>query len=166
MEISVRPIGTIRTPFKEQTGTPIQPYFAKGAMGWIELERQYLEGLADLAGFDRIWLIYWFDRAREVSLTVKPYLDQHTHGVFATRAPARPNPIGMSCVRLLEVQEAVLRVAEVDILDGTPLLDIKPYVMRFDALSSARQGWMDHVPFEPGSSFGADSRFESDERRE
>jgi tRNA-Thr(GGU) m(6)t(6)A37 methyltransferase TsaA len=101
-------------------------------------------GLKDLAGFERIWLIYWFHMAAGQSLLVTPFLDTHERGVFATRAPARPSPIGISTVRLLSVQDGgVLEVADVDILDGTPLLDIKPYVPEFDCYPHSKAGWFD-----------------------
>jgi tRNA-Thr(GGU) m(6)t(6)A37 methyltransferase TsaA len=126
------PIGVIRTPFREAAGTPIQPRQAKGVKGTVEVLERFQEGLKDLEGFERIWLLYWFHRAAPARLRVVPYLDRQQRGLFATRAPCRPNPIGMSCVRLLQVKGSLLTVAGVDILDGTPLLDIKPYVPEFD----------------------------------
>ncbi|MFY9781260.1 MAG: tRNA (N6-threonylcarbamoyladenosine(37)-N6)-methyltransferase TrmO [Candidatus Baltobacteraceae bacterium] len=151
------PIGTIRTPFRQATGTPIQPVRAAGTLGTVEIFAPFVAGLADLAGFERIWLIYWFDRAREARMRVIPYRDRVERGLFATRAPARPNPIGLSCVRLLRVEDALLHVAEVDILDGTPLLDIKPYVPHYDDYPVTRCGWVDEVPDVP---VVADDRFE------
>jgi len=114
--------------------------------------------LVDLDGFERIWLIYWFDRSRTPQLSVLPYRDTRERGLFATRVPARINPIGMSAVRLLGVDGTTLRVAEIDILDGTPLLDIKPYVPDYDAYPGARAGWVDapHIKKDP---MCADSRF-------
>jgi tRNA-Thr(GGU) m(6)t(6)A37 methyltransferase TsaA len=137
------PIGVIRTPFCQAAGTPIQPVFAEGAMGRVEVRPKYAQGLAGLSGFERIWLIYPFDRVSETRLTVVPYRDRRPRGVFATRAPCRPNRIGLSCVRLLSVQAGVLHVADVDILDETPLWDIKPYIAAFDAFPGVRSGWMD-----------------------
>ena len=151
------PIGTIRTPFRQATGTPIQPVRAAGTHGTVELFTPIVAGLADLAGFERVWLLYWFDRAREARMRVIPYRDHVERGLFATRAPARPNPIGLSCVRLLGIEAAVLHVAEVDILDGTPLLDIKPYVPHYDDYPVTRCGWIDTVPDIP---VVADDRFE------
>jgi tRNA-Thr(GGU) m(6)t(6)A37 methyltransferase TsaA len=138
-------IGVIRSPFKDQTGTPIQPAFAEGAEGTVEIDEAYRASLSDLHGFDRVWLIYWFDRAGEYRQRVIPYRDVAPRGLFATRAPVRPNPIGLSCVRLLavDVSKGILKVADLDILDGTPLLDIKPYVPAFDAFPSAAAGWLD-----------------------
>ena len=141
--MQLRPIGVIHTPFVRAPGTPIQSSQADGAEGTVDLFPEFAQALRDLDGFDRIWLIYWFDRAAEPSLFVHPYLDDHPHGLFATRAPARPNPIGMSPVRLLRVESCRLHVADVDMLDSTPLLDIKPYVPAFDHLPADRIGWLE-----------------------
>jgi tRNA (adenine37-N6)-methyltransferase len=141
--MEVKAIGTIRSPFQNASGVPIQPAFAENARGTVEVSPEYAEALADLDGFERIWLVYWFDRAAPFKASVKPYLDDQTHGLFATRAPARPNPIGLSCVKLLSVEGATLRVGGIDILDGTPLLDIKPYANRFDRFDVTRNGWLD-----------------------
>ena len=138
-----RRIGTIHTPFREPTGTPIQPAFGEGVEGVVEVDEQFADGLDDLEGFDRIWLIYSLDRAAPGGLLVVPYRDVTARGVFATRAPSRPNAIGLSVVRLLAREGTTLRVADLDILDGTPLLDIKPYVPAFDAHPGARAGWFD-----------------------
>ena len=137
------PIGVIRSPYHQPAGTPIQPVFAGAVEGTVELLPQFLDGLQDLAGFERIWLIYWLDRAPAARLRVVPFLDTVERGLFATRAPCRPNPIGLSCVRLLAVRGNVLTFYGADILDGTPLLDIKPYVPRFDAFGAARAGWFE-----------------------
>jgi tRNA-Thr(GGU) m(6)t(6)A37 methyltransferase TsaA len=142
-EMRVKPIGIIRTPFQEPAGTPIQPSRSGGAKGTIEVFPEYTDGLKDLDGFERIWLIYWLDRAPAPRLLVIPFLDDRERGVFATRAPARPNAIGMSSVRLLRILNNTLEVADVDILDGTPLLDIKPYVAEFDCHSVEKSGWLD-----------------------
>lgn len=149
-------IGVIRTPFAQPAGTPIQPRYAQDARGRVILKPEYQAGLADLEGFERIWLIYWLDRAPASRLSVKPFMDTQERGVFATRAPSRPNPIGLSCVRLLEVKGCELLVAEVDIADQTPLLDIKPYVPDFDAYQVQRCGWFDH---RDASLTQADDRF-------
>ena len=141
--IVLKPVGVIHSPFKEQRGTPIQPSMAGGAAGWVEVFPEYGQALEDLEGFERIWLIYWIDRAGETRLKVTPYLDNKEHGVFATRAPSRPNPLGLSCVRLLSRQGCRLDIADVDILDNTPLLDIKPYVPGFDTFRVSRVGWCD-----------------------
>ena len=137
-------IGVIHTPFTRTEGTPIQPTMAEGAEGVVELDERWVEGLADLEGFEWIWLIYRLHRVGPTRLRVVPFLDDCERGVFATRAPCRPNPLGLSCVRLEAVEGRRLRVSGVDVLDGTPLLDIKPYVPRFDAHPEARAGWVDH----------------------
>jgi tRNA-Thr(GGU) m(6)t(6)A37 methyltransferase TsaA len=155
--MKLTPIGRIRSAFTHATGTPIQPYRAAGSVGSVEIFHPFVAGLRDLEGFDRIWLLYWFHRAADVKMNVIPYSDTVEHGIFATRAPARPNPIGMSSVRLLAVEGNVLRISEVDILDGTPLLDIKPNVPLYDTYPIARCGWFDGVP---GGPVIADARFE------
>jgi tRNA-Thr(GGU) m(6)t(6)A37 methyltransferase TsaA len=140
---SVRPIGVIHTPFRAGPGTPIQPVFATGTEGVVTVHGEFALALTDIEGFDRLWLIYWLDRAGPYEPVVTPYRDTVGRGLFATRAPCRPNPIGLSVVRLLERRGATLRVADIDVLDGTPLIDIKPYVPRFDAYPQARAGWFD-----------------------
>lgn len=142
MSLELHPIGIVRSAFRQAEGTPIQASRARGAVGTVEVLPAFTEGLRDLDGFDRIWLLYWFDRAGPPKLIVTPYLDDRPHGVFATRAPARPNPIGMSAVRLLRIEGCTLHVADVDILDGTPLVDIKPYAPQFDHLAAERTGWL------------------------
>jgi tRNA-Thr(GGU) m(6)t(6)A37 methyltransferase TsaA len=160
--MKLKPIGLIRSPFTKPAGTPIQPAFAKGAEGTVEVFDKYAAGLKDLDGFERIWLLYWFDRVAQVNLSVKPFLDTVERGLFATRAPCRPNPIGMSPVRLLKVERNILHVADIDVLDGTPLLDIKPYVARFDIIPVERCGWHDSVdPQKPTD----DGRFADNEER-
>lgn len=141
-KITYEPIGVIRTPFREPQGTPIQPPAARGVEGQVIVYPDYVEGLTDLDGFSHLILVYHFHRCGPARLSVRPYMDDREHGVFATRAPARPNPIGISVVRLLEVEGNVLHVADVDIVDGTPLLDIKPYVPQFDAAKDIRLGWL------------------------
>jgi len=138
-----RSIGVVRSPFLEQTGTPIQPNLAVGVEGTVELDAAYIDALVGLEGFERVWVLYVFDRAAGFQKTVVPYRDDRPHGLFATRAPARPNPIGVSSLRLLSIEGATLRVGDVDILDGTPVLDVKPYVPAFDAFPGVRAGWLD-----------------------
>jgi tRNA (adenine37-N6)-methyltransferase len=139
----LQPIGVIHTPFREQAGTPTQSAGAVGAEGTVTVFEPYAAALADLAGFERIWLLYHFDRAAAWQGRVVPYRDTVERGLFATRAPTRPNPIGLSVVRLVAVEGNQLQVQELDILDGTPLLDIKPYVPEFDAHPGSRAGWLD-----------------------
>ena len=153
----IQPIGIIRTPFRQATGTPIQSSLAQGAEGVVELRPELEPGLRDIEGFERLWLIYQFDRASQPQLTVRPYLDRSEHGIFATRSPARPNLIGMSAVRLLERKGSFLFIADVDVLDGTPLLDIKPYVPAFDHFTVTRTGW---YPNRSPEGAVADDRFE------
>jgi tRNA-Thr(GGU) m(6)t(6)A37 methyltransferase TsaA len=140
--IIYRPIGAIHSPFKEPRDAPIQSACARDIEGTVEIFPEYSEGLADLEGFSHIILLYHFHLSKGHSLRVKPYLDSELRGVFATRAPARPNPIGMSIVRLVKVEGGKLHVRDVDILDGTPLLDIKPYVPEFDSRSTEKIGWL------------------------
>jgi len=141
--IMFTPLGTIRSPFTDPAGMPIQPAGAKGVQGTVVIEEKYRAGLRDLEGFSRIILIYAFHRSDGYSLEVIPFLDTVPHGVFATRAPKRPNAIGLSVVRLVAVNGSELTVEDVDILDGTPLLDIKPYVPAFDSFPDERAGWFD-----------------------
>jgi tRNA (adenine37-N6)-methyltransferase len=144
-KIELKPIGTIHSPFKQAEGTPIQPAFAKAAEGVVEIFDEYIEGLKDLDGFERIWLIYWFDRSKAFELLVTPYMDKQKRGLFATRAPSRPNSIGISSVKLQQIKGNKLYVSELDILDGTPLLDIKPYAPKFDHFDAAHIGWLENV---------------------
>jgi len=153
-EYALRPIGVIRTPHRDPSETPIQPVFAEGCPGRVEVFPEYAEGLADVEGFSHLHLIYVFHRAKEMKLRVKPFLQDEEHGVFATRSPRRPNPIGMSLVRLVGREGNVLRVEDVDILDGTPLLDIKPYSPRFDRRDDARSGWQEKVDEETAKRLG------------
>ncbi len=145
MEIRYRPIGVVRSPFKDIAGMPIQPAGAAGIQGTVEVWPEFVEGLKDLEGFSHIILLYHFHQVQEVRLTVVPFMDSEPHGVFATRAPKRPNPIGLSVVRLIRVDRNVLHIENVDILDGTPLLDIKPYVPEFDPLPVERVGWLERA---------------------
>jgi tRNA-Thr(GGU) m(6)t(6)A37 methyltransferase TsaA len=142
-EIRYKPIGIIHSPFKEPKGTPIQPTAAKGIDGTVEVFPEYAEGLKDLEGFSHIILIYYFHLVKEPSLKVKPFMDNQIHGVFSTRAPSRPNPIGISVVRLVGIDGNILYIRDVDIVDGTPLLDIKPYVPKFDVREVERIGWLE-----------------------
>jgi tRNA-Thr(GGU) m(6)t(6)A37 methyltransferase TsaA len=135
-------IGIIHTPHKTPEGTPIQASGAKGVKGQIEIYAEYAAGLSDLEGFSHIFILYHFHLSKRFRLTVRPFLDSQQRGVFATRAPSRPNPIGLSVVRLVAITDGNLTVEDVDVVDGTPLLDIKPYVPEFDALSVDKIGWL------------------------
>jgi tRNA-Thr(GGU) m(6)t(6)A37 methyltransferase TsaA len=157
-EIIYMPIGVIRSPFKDTKGTPIQTAGARGVPGTVEIEPRYDDGLKDLQGFSHIFLIYHFHLSQEYSLMVKPFLDDTLRGVFATRAPRRPNTIGLSVVRLVRVEGCTLHIEDVDIVDGTPLLDIKPYVPEFDVREVERIGWLaDRV--DRAAEMEADERF-------
>lgn len=156
MELS--PIGVIRTPFKEPEGMPIQPTGAEDVEGRILLDEAYVEGLSDLEGFSHIIIIYWFHRSKGYALKVKPFMDDELRGLFATRAPRRPNPIGLSVVRLLRIEGNVLHIRGVDVVDGTPLLDIKPYVPKFDAVKTLSTGWLEKNA-RKSETFRSDSRF-------
>jgi tRNA-Thr(GGU) m(6)t(6)A37 methyltransferase TsaA len=143
--ITYRPIGVIRSEHLAAEDTPIQPVYAKGCKGRAEVLPQFAEGLRDLEGFSHIYLIYHFHRAGPAKLVVKPFLQDVERGVFATRAPSRPNAIGLSVVELVRREGNVLHLDGVDVLDGTPLLDIKPYTAKFDQFETTRNGWQDDV---------------------
>ncbi len=140
-----QPIGLIHSPHKELSKTPIQPVFCEGIKGTVVLNEQFREGLEGLDGFSHIFLFYYFDKSQKTNLSVKPYLSADKQGVFATRAPHRPNKLGMSLVRLEKIENNILFVSDIDVLDGTPLLDIKPYIQRFDSRETTRSGWQDAV---------------------
>ena len=142
-EIKYKPIGVIHSPFKEPKGTPIQPASAKGIGGIVEVFPEYAKGLKDIDGFSHIILIYHFHLSRGVSLEAKPYMDNEVRGIFAIRGPSRPNPIGVSVVRLIKIEGRILYIQDIDIVDGTPLLDIKPYVPEFDMREVVKVGWLE-----------------------
>jgi tRNA-Thr(GGU) m(6)t(6)A37 methyltransferase TsaA len=139
--VTFTPIGVIRSPYAATAGMPIQAAGAAGVVGAVELDPAYAAGLRDIDGFSHLILLYHLHLSREPALEVIPFLDTVAHGVFATRAPKRPNALGLTVVRLLAVEGATLRVEGVDVVDGTPLLDIKPYVPAFDAVPAERIGW-------------------------
>ncbi len=138
-------IGIIHSPHKEISKIPIQPVFCNDVEGTVRLNNEYAEGLKDLAGFSHIYLFYYFDHSQKTCLRLKPYLSDHEHGIFATRAPHRPNKLGMSLVRLDRIENNILYIRDLDILDDTPLLDIKPYIQRFDSRENVKSGWQDIV---------------------
>ncbi|RJO65738.1 MAG: tRNA (N6-threonylcarbamoyladenosine(37)-N6)-methyltransferase TrmO [Candidatus Omnitrophota bacterium] len=141
--IALKPLGIIRTPYKEPKGIPIQGRFARGIKGIIHLYPEYRVGLKDIEGFSHLILIYYFNRSKEEKLIGKPFLEDKEHGIFAIRSPHRPNHIGFSIVKLEKVKGSTIIFSEVDILDNTPLLDIKPYVAYFDSRKKAKNGWLD-----------------------
>ena len=144
MPITLEPIGIIHTPFKAREGMPIQPTGAKGIPGQIEVNEEFVPGLADLDGFSHIILIYHFHKSTGFDLLTRPFLDNTPRGVFATRAPKRPNPIGLSVVRVLKIAKNIIYIENVDILDETPLLDIKPYIPDFDIHKTEKNGWLEN----------------------
>jgi len=143
--VQYNPIGIIHSPFRDLHGMPIQPIGARGIKGQIELNEEYELGLKDLNGFSHIILIYHFHLSEGYSLEVKPFLDQVKRGIFATRAPKRPNAIGLSVVELDKIESNIIHISNVDVLDGTPLLDIKPYIPHFNACEKENVsiGWFD-----------------------
>ena len=141
----MNPIGIIHTPFRQLEGMPIQPAGAAGVKGTVEVFEKFRAGLKDLDGFSHIILLYIFHRSQGFKLEVIPYMDTQPRGLFATRAPKRPNPIGLSTVQLDRIENGNIHVRNADILDGTPLLDIKPYVPEFDNHARVRTGWLEHA---------------------
>ncbi len=161
--IEYRAIGVLRTPFERVEGMPIQPIGARGVRGFAAIEPQYQLGLKDLSGFSHLILLYHLHQAAPGELLIRPFLDgAEARGVFATRAPRRPNPIGFSVVKLVAVRDDGLEIEEVDMLDGTPLLDIKPYVPAFDARATDRIGWLAGRA-EAAREVRADGRFSHDD---
>ncbi len=142
-EIRLKSIGIIHTPYKEPKGIPIQGKFEKDITGRAEIFPEYQEGLKDIEGFSHIVLIYYFNRSKDEKLISRPFLEDEPHGIFAIRSPHRPNHIGFSIVKIRKVKGNVVTFSEVDILDGTPLLDIKPYVSHFDSRENVKNGWLD-----------------------
>ena len=142
-EIKIKSIGIIHTPYKEPKGIPIQGRFEKAVIGQVEVFSEYTEGLKGIEGFSHIILIYYFDKSKEEKLVSKPFLEDEEHGIFAIRSPHKPNHIGFSVVKLERVEGNIVTFSEVDMLDGTPLLDIKPYVSHFDSRKSVGNGWLD-----------------------
>ena len=142
-KIEITPIGVIHTPYREDKDIPIQGRFKDDVEGWIELREEYLPALKDLDGFSHLFLIYHFHRSNQEHLQGRPYLEKEIHGIFAIRSPHRPNHLGLSVVRLQRIEGNRVYFTEVDMLDGTPLLDIKPYVEHFDHREDVKSGWLD-----------------------
>lgn len=157
--IVVTPIGVIHTPFTDIVGTPIQPVVSHDARGHIELFPQYVPGLNALEGFSHIILLYHFHKIRGYALEVVPFMSDEKKGIFACKAPKRPNAIGLSTVRLLSIAGNILNIEQVDVLDGTPLLDIKPFFPKYDNRSNVKAGWLDERKEIPESAYRADDRF-------
>jgi len=140
--MEMKAIGTIHSPFTDLAGMPIQHAGAAGVAGTVDVFEEYQDGLQDLDGFSHLVLLYLFHRSEGYNLKVVPFMDKEPRGIFATRAPKRPNPIGLSVVQLDRIENGVLHIRNVDMLDGTPLLDIKPYVPEFDSQADVRTGWL------------------------
>ena len=145
MEIHFKPIGMIHTPFNSLEDMPIQPTSNVSGSGIIEVFPEFVDGLKDLEGFSHIYLLYHFHKVRQPNLVVTPFLDKVPRGIFATRAPSRPNSIGLSLVELVRVENNLVYVERVDALNETPLLDIKPYVPEFEHIHNVRTGWLEGV---------------------
>ena len=141
-EIVYKPIGIIHTPFQNIQNMPIQPVAANGIRGTVKIFSDYTAGLKDINGFSHIILVYHFHLSNGYRLEIKPFLDDDTHGVFATRAPNRPNQIGLSVVKLVNLEDDIIHIENVDIVNGTPLLDIKPFVPDFNAAKDVKIGWL------------------------
>jgi tRNA-Thr(GGU) m(6)t(6)A37 methyltransferase TsaA len=156
--MEIKAIGVIHSPFTNREGMPIQPAGAAGVKGAVEVLPEFADGLQDLDGFSHIILLYQFDRSDGYDLKVVPFLDKTPRGLFATRAPRRPNPIGLSVVALERIEGNVLHIDGVDVLDATPLLDIKPYVPAFDAPVGCRTGWLESAGDRAGKQ-RSDDRF-------
>ncbi len=145
MEITFQSIGTVHSPFNDIKGMPIQPTGASGIHGTVEIYDEFVPGLLDLEGFSHIILLYHLRKVKSSALVVTPFLDSKKHGIFATRAPKRPNPIGLSIVKLNDIDGNILQIENIDILNGTPLIDIKPYLPEFDHHPADRLGWYEAV---------------------
>lgn len=159
MEIIYNPIGVIHTPFHNPEDMPIQPVSRVSGLGCIEIYPEYVAGLQDLEGFSHIYLIYHFHRVRRAELLVKPFLDHEMRGIFSTRAPCRPNSLGLSLVEIVSFENNLIHVAKIDVFDKTPLLDIKPYVPQFESdYNNIRIGWLEQAK-ERISTQKSDDRF-------
>ncbi len=143
MRITLEPVGIIHSPYKNKEDIPIQGVFKPEGVGTIEVFEEYAGGLTDLEGFSHIQIIYFFHKSKDFSLLAKPFLEDKLHGIFAIRSPHRPNHLGISVVRLLERSGNILKIGEIDVFDGTPLLDIKPYVPKFDRREDVEIGWLE-----------------------
>ena len=142
-DITIKPIGIIHTPYKNQSGIPIQARFGNDAEGYLEIFEEYAQGLKDIEGFSHLFLIYYFNQATEEKLIGKPFLEDEPHGIFAIRSPMRPNHIGISIVKVTKIEHNKITFCDVDILDNTPLLDIKPYISHFDVRDNVKNGWIE-----------------------
>lgn len=158
-QLTINPIGIIHTPFNNINGMPIQPLAAKGVLGYIELFSEYIEGLTDLEGFSHITLLYHLHKINGYDLITKPFMDTKEHGIFATKSPKRPNAIGLSTVKLLEIENNIIHIEMVDMLDESPLIDIKPFFAKFDNRRNTKAGWLDNQDNIPIKRLRSDERF-------
>lgn len=157
--IKYNPIGIIHTPFIDIEGMPVQPSGSRKAKGYIELKEEFVPGLFDLEGFSHITLIYHFHLVTSYKLYVVPFIDDNAHGIFATRAPLRPNPIGLSTVKILKIETNRIEIEDVDMVDGTPLLDIKPFYPKYDNRSDVKFGWLEAKEHVDIAAIKSDARF-------
>jgi len=157
--ITIKPIGVIRTPHTDIKNMPIQPIAAEGIKGHIELLPEYIPGLKDLEGFSHITLVYRFHKIVGFELEVIPFMDDKSHGIFASKAPKRPNAIGISTVKLIGIEKNIIHIEQVDMLDGTPLIDIKPFYPRYDNRENVLIGWLEKNKDLPVEMMRADERF-------
>ncbi len=158
-EIIIKPIGIIRTPHTDIKNMPIQPIAAEGIKGYIELLPEYTAGLKDIEGFSHITLIYHFHKIDGHKLVVVPFMDTEERGIFACKAPKRPNGIGLSTVKLIGVEDNIVLIEQVDMLDGTPLIDIKPFYPRYDNRFEVKIGWLEKNKDMPLKELRSDERF-------
>jgi len=142
-QITMRPIGIIHSPYKGSKEIPIQGRFKDDVEAWLELKNEYVRGLKDLDKFSHCILVYYFHKSKKETIEGKPFLEEEKHGIFAIRSPHRPNHIGFSIVKIQRIQANTLYFREVDMIDGTPVLDIKPYVKYFDSREDVISGWLD-----------------------
>lgn len=142
-KITMIPIGIIHSPYEQVKNMPIQGKFKPGVKAWIELKEEYSAGLKDLSDFSHAIIIYYFHKSEKTEIEGKPFLEDNRHGIFAIRSPHRPNHIGLSVVKIEEIKDNKLYFSEVDVLDGTPVLDIKPYIKQFDIRDNTISGWLD-----------------------
>jgi tRNA-Thr(GGU) m(6)t(6)A37 methyltransferase TsaA len=143
MKIEYKPIGVVSSPYRNLKEIPNQPHYAKDIAGQVEIFPEYRSGLKDLDGFSHLILVCHFHMSSVFSLQIVPSGESDMRGLFATRSPNRPNPVGISIVRLIKIEDNILHISDLDILDGTPVIDLKPYVREFEKLSKVRDGWND-----------------------
>ena len=141
--ITMNPIGVVHSPYRGLQNMPVQGIFKPEVTAWVELKEEYGNGLKDLDGFSHAILIYYFHKSRQEFIQGSPFLEDERHGIFAIRSPYRPNHLGLSVVRIIAVDKYKLHFSDVDVLDQTPVLDIKPYVKYFDVRDNVVSGWLD-----------------------